>query len=392
MPFRPHRSRVLVGTLLLVPSVLAAQAALPVRDLPVAAAKSIEEPYSLVLGVRELRGGRAVVADAGDGEVTVVNFATGERDPLGRQGAGPGEYRAPGALFTVRGDTIWVMDPPQQRFTVFLPDLENGVPFHLQMFDNTTRTALMAPFHADAAGNFYSSALPIGAGGPNMQIPDSVEVHRFDPRTNSPRVPLAKVRFPTSGSPSMRMEGQVLHYSMAFPGLVTADSWAVFPDGRVAIVHGSNYTVEMVHADGRRTTSRAISYDRIPVTNADQTAEMDVARKAAADQIQAAKRSMPANMTLNFQMTPPASWPAEYPAISPMQIFAAPDGRLWVMRATPARLDRQHWDVIDANGNLVARWRLPVRSRLIGVGTGSAYDVTLDADDLQYLRRVDVGR
>jgi hypothetical protein len=393
MSFRSLARRLTLASLLFSPSMLAAQAAPPVRDLPLATAKTIEEPYSLVAGVREIGGGRAVVVDAGDGELTVVNFATGERELVGRQGSGPGEYRAPNAVFKIRGDTLWVMDPVQQRFTVFLPDLENGVPFQFQMFDNTTRSMLTAPFHTDVTGNLYSSSMAVIGGGGQMRFPDSVDVIRFDPRATAvQRTSLGKVRFPTSGTPSMRVEGQVIHYSMAFPGLVTADSWAVFPDGRVAIVHGATYTVEMIQPDGRRTTSRPIAYERIPVTAADQTAEMDVARKVAADQIQAAKRSMPANMTLNFEMTPPESWPSAYPAISPMQIFAAPDGRLWVMRATPARLDRQQWDVIDANGTVVARWRLPVRTRMVGVGAGVAYVVQLDEDDLQSLRRVDIGR
>jgi hypothetical protein len=393
MSLRPAFPRFLLSALLVVPSALVAQAAPAVRDLPVASAKAIEEPYSLVAGVREIAGGRVVVVDGGDGEVTVADFGSGERELVGRQGSGPGEYRAPSGIFKIRGDTLWVMDPIQQRFTVFLPDLENGVPFQFQMFDNTTRSMLTAPFHTDAAGRFYASSMAIVGGGGQMRFPDSVDVVRLDPRaTPAPRTPLSKVRFPMSGSPSMRVEGQVIHYSMEFPGLVTADSWAVFPDGRVAIVHGATYTVEMIQPDGRRTTSRPIPYERIPVTTADQTTEMDIARKAAADQLQAARRSMPANMTLDFQMTPPASWPSAYPAISPMQIFAAPDGRLWVMRATPAKLDRQHWDVIDASGSLVAKWRLPVRTRLVGVGTGAAYVVKLDEDDLQQLLRVDLPR
>jgi hypothetical protein len=225
-----------------------------------------------------------------------------------------------------------------------------------------------------------------------MTIPDSVHMIRFNPRAEGAWTQMDKLRFPTSGTPEMKVEPPVVRYSMQFPGLVSADSWAVFPDGRIAIVHGSNYTVEMIQPDGRRTTSRPIPYERIPVTPADQTAEMDFARKGLADQMQAAKRNMPPNMTLDFQLLPPETWPSVYPPISPMQVYAAPDGRLWVLRATPARLDRQQWDVIDASGNLVQRWRLPVRARLVGVGAGVAYVVQLDEDDLQTLQRHDVGR
>lgn len=368
-----------------------AQAGPPVRDLP-KPAKEIEEPYSLVAGVREGAKGAVIVVDAMDGELTVVNFATGERTPLGRQGAGPGEYRMPGAVWRMAGDSIWVMDPVQQRITAFLPDLKPGVPFHLQMFDTQTRTALMAPFNADALGRMYSSALPIGEGGPNMQIPDSVDVIRFDPRSDAARSTMARVRFPTSGKPEMAVEGTVIRYKMAFPGLVTADSWAVFPDGRMAIVHGATYSVEFITADGKKTMSPPIAYDRIPVTKADQEAEMAEAKRALAEQMKAAQRAMPAGFTLDINMTAPESWPSSYPAISPMQVHAAPDGMLWVRRATPSALDRERWDVVDGAGKLVARWQLPKRTRLVGVGTAVVYTVRLDEDDLQYLQRVEVSR
>lgn len=383
---------VVAASLFALPVAAQAQAPMPFRDFPRPTAE-LEDPYSLIAALREFGRGKLVVADGVDGELTVVDIANGEKTPLGRQGSGPGEYRAPAALFRLRGDTIWAMDPPQQRFTVFLPDLKAGTPFRLEMFDNATRSAVMAPFHADESGRFYSSALPIGAGGPNMSIPDSVNIVRFDPRTTGARTVLSKVRFPTSGTPQMRVDGQVIRYTMAFPGLVTADSWAVFPDGRVAIVHGGSYTVEFIAADGRRTTSRPIAYERVNVTAVDRDAEMNEAKRVLAEQMKAAQRSMPAGMSLDINMTPPETWPTTYPAIAPMMIFAAPDGRLWVRRNMPARLDREHWDVIDTAGNLVARWRLPVRTRLVGVGAaGVVYTVRMDEDDLQYLQRVEVGR
>lgn len=366
-----------------------AQGGPPVRDLPKPAVE-IEDPYSLITAVREVGRGLVVVGDAMDGELTTVNFATGERSPLGRQGAGPGEYRAPGAVFRVRGDTIWAMDPAQQRITVFLPDLKAGVPFHLQMFDTQTRTALMAPFSVDDGGRMYSSTMPVGGGAGGMQIPDSVDVVRFDPRGPAPRTTLGKVRFPTSGKPEMKVEGQTIKYSMAFPGLVTADSWAVFPDGRVAIVHGATYTVEFIAADGKRTMSRPIAFEKVPVTKADQDAEMAEAKKQLAEQMKAVRRTMPPGFTLDINMTAPESWPSTYPAIAPMAVHAAPDGMLWVRRSTPARLDREQWDVVDPSGALVGRWRLAPRTKLVGVGAGVVYTVRLDEDDLQYLGRVSV--
>lgn len=383
--------RLVLTAAALTPLAAAAQSGPPLRDLP-KPTREIDDPYSLIAAVREVGGGRVVVVDGLDGELSVVDFAAGSREPLGRQGSGPGEYRVPGALFRVRGDTLWVLDPAQQRITVFLPDLKAGVPFHMPTFDTQTRTALTMPFNADAAGRVYASGMPVVGDGRNMQIPDSVEVLRFDPRASEPRTALTKVRFPTSGQPQMRVEGQVIRYSMQFPGLVTADSWAVFPDGRVAIVRGATYSVELIAADGKRTMSKPIPYDRIPVTKEDQEAEMVEARRVLAEQSKAIQRTLPSGMTMDIQMSPPASWPSEYPAIAPMAAFASPDGMLWVRRSAPVKLDRERWDVIDASGQLVASWQLPKRTRLVGVGAGAVYTVRLDEDDLQYLQRVEVRR
>lgn len=380
----------MLASSLIFGAAVQAQQAPPVRDLP-KPSRELEDPYSLVSALREIGGGRVTVVDGMDGELSIVNFATGERNPLGRQGAGPGEYRMPGSVFRLRGDTIWAMDPAQQRFTVFLPDLKAGVPFHLEMFDAVTKTVLMAPFAVDNAGLMYSGTMAINPGSGGVQIPDSVAVVRFDPRTPAAaRTTLGKVRFPTSGKPEMQIEGQVVKYKMAFPGLVTADSWAAFADGRVAIVHGFNYSVEFIAPNGTRTTSRPIAYDRIPVTRVDQDAEMAEAKRMLAEQMKAVRRQMPAGVTLEINMTPPESWPSSYPAIAPMAIHAAPDGMLWVKRSTPAKLDREQWDVISPAGVVVARWRLPARTRVVGVGAGVVYTVRLDEDDLQYLGRVPV--
>lgn len=402
-PVRRHRQRwsltaistaaALTLVTLVTPSRdLAAQAAPAVRDLP-RPTRELEDPFSLIAGVREIGRGRVAVVDAMDGELAVVNFSTGERNALGRQGAGPGEYRTPGAVFRVRGDTIWALDAAQQRLTVFLPDLKAGVPFHLEMFDAATKTVLMAPFNVDDAGRMYTGTMEVNPGSGGVSIPDSVAIIRFDPRaTGAARTTLGRVRFPTSGKPEMQVEGQVIKYKMAFPGLVTADSWAAFPDGRVAIVHGSTYTVEMIAPNGTRTTGRPIAYDRVPVTQADKDAEMAEAKRVLAEQMKAAQRSMPPGFSLDINMTPPATWPATFPAITPMAVLAAPDGMLWVRRSTPIRLDRELWDVIDASGALVGRWRAPARTKIIGVGAGVVYTVRLDEDDLQYLGRVEVRR
>jgi hypothetical protein len=261
------------------------------------------------------------------------------------------------------------------------------------MLDQSTMTVLTAPFASDRQGQVYSSAMKIqagvGGGGNDMQmtLPDSVGLVRFDPR-QAARTEVTKVRFPVSGKPEISRAGNAMKYTMAYPGLIAADAWAVFPDGRIAIVRGATYQVEFIAPDGKKTIAGRIAYEPIRLTAADQKAELDEARRQMAEQGKVAQKMMPAGFSLDMELLPPASWPANYPAVAPLGAIAAPDGRLWVRRSIPFRVGRDQWDVIDASGKLVASWRLPAKTTIVAVGQGAVYTVRQDEDDLRYLQRV----
>ncbi len=368
----------------------------PVRDLP-APAREIDDPFSMVSGAMELKPGQIVVVDGMEAQLTVVDFNSGSKTALGRSGGGPGEYRTPAGIFHVQGDTLWVLDATAQRIVAFNPDLSPGAPFPFLTFDQQTSTAFTAPFFSDRRGHLYASSMTLqmgrGSSGMSMQMPDSVSVIRFDPRTKTGRDELTKVRFPTSGKPEMKQTGTTaFKYTLAYPGLVASDPWTVFPDGRVAVLRGGTYTVEFISPDGKHSAPVKIPYDHIAVTDADKKAEMDEVKRQIAEQSRAVQKMMPANVTMTFDILPPDTWPREYPPVAPLGALAAPDGRLWVKRATPVRVGREQWDVIDQSGRLVARWRLPKKVTLVAVGQGAVYTVRTDEDDLRYVQRVQLPR
>lgn len=377
----------------LAPSAFAQQ--VPLRELP-KPTREIDDPFSLIVGAMELKPGQIILYDGVEGELVVVNFADGSRTPLGRQGSGPGEYKSIAGLFRQPGDTIWALDAAQMRIVVFNPDLKPGTTFPLMLFDAQSGTALTAPFQSDGRGRVYASAMKIqtggGRGAMSMQFPDSVDVVRFNARAAAERTDVASVRFPMSGNPQMQQNGNSFKYSMAYPGLVAADAWAVFNDGRMAIVRGANYAVEFIGPDGRSTGSVRIPYDRFPVTDADKKAEMDEAKRQMEEQGKAAQKMMPPGISMEFELLPPASWPDAYPPVAPLGALAAPGGELWVRRSIPIRVGREQWDVLDRTGKLVARWRLPAKTTIVAVGQGVVYAVRTDEDDLRYVQRVQLPR
>jgi hypothetical protein len=395
VPALPARIARVLALSVLFATTAAAQA-VPVRDLP-KPSREIEDPFSMVTGAIEIKPGQLLAIDGVEMVLTKVDFANGSKTAIGRQGSGPGEYRVLAGLFRLGGDTIWVLDAGQQRIVAFNPDMTPGTTIPMIMFDQSNMTVTSAPFFSDRKGQLYASAMAIsvgrgGASGNDAQIslPDSVGLVKFDPRGKIPRAEMGRVRFPVSGKPDIKVNGTAMKYTMAFPGLVASDPWTVFPDGRIAIVRGATYTVEFIAPDGKKSTPVRVAYDPIKVTPADQKAEMDEARRSMQEQAKAAQKMLPAGVTMDFELTPPASWPGTYPAVAPLGALAGPDGRLWVKRSTPIRVGREQWDVIDQSGKLVASWRLPAKTTLVAVGQGVVYTARTDEDDLRYVQRVEV--
>lgn len=368
---------------------------IPVRDLP-KPGKEIDDPFSMVLAAREYRPGQLLVSDGAESQVTLVDFAKGTKSAIGRKGAGPGEYTIPAAFFRLAGDTLWILDGTgaAARIVAFLPDLKPGTTFAMQLVDMRDSTVIQGSMFSDTRGRLYSTALKFRPGVGGVAIPDSMDLVRFDARTGlkGTRTLLGRVRTPSSGKQDIQNQGGHVKVTTPFAGLVAADAWAAFPDGRVAIVRGASYRVEFILPDGTKPPPATIDYERYKVTEADKQAELEAVRKRAAQQLAMMKKLMPANVTLDVTVTPPPSWPAEYPPLAILSVLPAPNGDLWVKRAVPAKLDRERWDVIDRSGKLVARWRLPGQTTIVAIGAGAIYTARTDEDDLRYVQRVELPR
>jgi len=366
---------------------------LPVRDLP-RPAKEIDDPFSLILAAREFRPGQLLVSDGVEGQVSLVDFAKGARTALGRKGAGPGEYTIPAGVFRLAGDTIWILDGAgaAARIVAFKPDLTPGSTFTIQLFDTRDTSVVQGAMFGDTRGRLYGTAMKFKLGPSGAVIPDSMDLVWFDPRlgTHTTRTLLARVRTPSTGKQDIQNQGGHIKVSTPFPGFVPADAWAAFPDGRVAIVRGANYRVEFLLPDGSKSAATTIEYERYKITEADKQAELDAARKQLAQQMAMMRKMLPPNMTLEISVTPPPSWPSEYPPLALLSVIPAPNGDLWVKRSVPAKLQRERWDVIDRAGKLVARWQLPSRTTIIATAMGGVYTVRTDEDDLRYVQRVDL--
>lgn len=84
------------------------------------------EPFTDVGSVRELSNERVVVVDARELTVKLVDMRGGTSTLVGRNGDGPGEYRWPGRLYALSGDSTLLQDAGNGRLMIIRPDGKPG--------------------------------------------------------------------------------------------------------------------------------------------------------------------------------------------------------------------------------------------------------------------------
>lgn len=367
----------------------------PVRRLSSPAAV-FDEPLSSISGVRELRDGRVIVSDARDRSLQLIDFRDGSATGIGREGSGPGEWRVPSRLHAMPGDSTLMEDFANGRYFVIGPDGKPAATFQLAAGSPAAFGTLLG---VDTRGRLIiERPLLAEREGPGVGSTGVSFVLRYD--RSSARVDtvgrLSKVAGEFSGV--SQLPGGMLRAFTNRP-LAALDLAGAATDGRVVILRHSPYRLEWVSATDVRGEGPAAEGPRVRVTQAEKEAFARgqvrpgtivvrdgaaggsggaVARPSAADIDAAAMASL---------TNPDMTWPDWKPPFLSGALFAAPEGRMWVLR-TRAHDDRVPvFDVFDASGRVVERVALPAGTRIAGFGRHAVYVVRTDEDDLQYLER-----
>jgi hypothetical protein len=384
-----------VSTVLVV-APLTAQAPLKTLSKP-----DVEdsEPFTTITGVRELRDGRVIAADAREKTVQMIDLKAGTATKIGREGSGPGEFALPIRLLALPGDTSAVYDPLNRRYLLIGPDGKVGAFASYEVQDNTSgRIRLSIPRSIDARGRLYSvgPSFNINPTGPSSSA-DSAPILRLDRATKKSdtvafvHTPRATVT--TSGG------GNNTNVSVRAGGgnpFAATDEWAVTPDGRVAVLRVKDYHVDWYMPNGQKTTGPAIAYTKVKVTDEDKKQYRErAASGAAGSAIMMTQRVGPGGTSssanvgapTNLQLPEPTDWPDVKPAFVANAAVGAPNGQVWVLRTRSAKDKIPTYDVFDPSGKVLSRVALPENTRLVGFGTGTVYLARSDEDDLQYLQR-----
>src|SRR5687767_12203287 len=225
-----------LAVVILVPAVVAATVVQAPRVLDKPQAE-LAEPFTNVGSVRELRDGRVLVVDNGDRALYVVDFTAGTSTQVGRPGSGPAEYRIPGTLLALAGDTTLLTDAGNSRLLVLGPDARPVTELTEAWPLPNGRRGTRLPRAIDGQGRGYFFSSPARAEPTTSTVlvqQDTVALvraHRGAAVEDSVGyIHLAPRRITTTATAGKLTGVQVM--TMPFPA---QDAWQPFPDGAVAI-------------------------------------------------------------------------------------------------------------------------------------------------------------
>lgn len=338
---------------------------------------SVTEPFSALMGLAELPDGRVVVSDREEGKFFLVDFRTGNRTVIGRNGIGPNEYQVPFGPIRWRGDTLMGYDPQNRRFIKIGPD---------------GAIAGMMSFPAARPGGITSWSVPRGVDPEGRMYYDTPIILR-QPAIKRSRFAMLVRLDPDAASLDSVMSLQdhaEFEHEFRYRPMPQTDAWVMAPDGRVGILSAAEYRLRW-YRDGQVVeTGPPIPFTPVPVTTAEKEAFWT--ERAAEPASGASPTGTPMQRRRQSLEQVKRSWPdslfpRQLPPFRLQGALLAPNGDVWVKRTVPATSPQQQVDILGPTGRLKATLRLPPRTDLFALGSGGVYLVSTDDDGLQTLER-----
>ncbi|MXV95927.1 MAG: hypothetical protein F4Y07_02620 [Gemmatimonadetes bacterium] len=343
-----------------------------------------DEGFSVLSTVRELPGGRVLVADPISQIVVALDLDAGVADTIGGVGSGPAEYRQPDAVWPLPEGRTLLVDLGNGRLSMLSPDLEFGDTRPFATVDPREGTVLRAIPHAvDGAGRIYFGGLRGSAASP-----DSMTILRLDFDTDA----VDSVGVFKRATITMEFSDRGVR-TRPVP-LSPTDAWGVAADGRVVVARAGDYSVEWIATDGTVTRGAPTPYTARRIGRAEKMAWRDMQAEIGGG---LTVRDERVNGEIRRTVLRPGSredeaeldsyeWPAFLPPFSDRPILVDGAGRAWVRRHRETDGTLQY-DLFDGIGAAVLKVGLDSQRRVVGFGDATLYAVRMDGYGLQYLER-----
>ena len=280
------------------------------------------------------------VTDVGDRAVYRWSVDGEELSPVGRNGAGPGEYVAPGVLVDMGEDSVGVWDRQLQRMSFF---------DKLGEFLSYREIALSIDSHGfmTSVGFRNDTSLVMSSRNPGAEpnpADNTAVLWRFV--GNGPRAD-SLLSIPTTHMTTFR-EG---NYRTRYMSPFTPHAYAfMIPDGRTIVGYGGRDELVVYDSAMQQSSVMPLGLPSLPVTKRNRDAFVDslsvvleenIARSGAGPSDRALMR------TMNRRVLRELDFPSVHPRYT--DAFVGQDDLLWVRLATDANAQHHEWRGYDVD-------------------------------------------
>jgi hypothetical protein len=333
--------------------------------------------FGRIGSVRELRDGRLLLGDAQTRLLFVVDLERLTKRQVGRTGDGPGEYRGPGAIFALSGDTSLMLDSHNRKWYLLDADrfvnsaswMKDQVP----MWRGDLSGVSSAGQYLDVTSLGARCRAPFSLPRGRPECSDSVAMIRRSPAGAGDTVARGKSWFLSAISKKKVINGLPVSFFSMHP-LQSFDQGMLFPDGAIAIARVRPYGVQWISPNGSVTNGPEIREPPITLTAKQRTA---IAEAYSHD-----VNGDPIHSASDFP-----SWPSVAPPFLSRALLPGMDGRLYVVRTWDGASPVRRVDVFDRAGQRVGAFELPQRERLLAVSRASIYVARIDENEEEILVR-----
>jgi hypothetical protein len=361
--------QILIAVLSALPVMADAQTIIVVPLRPADA--MLDEEFTYIGSVRELRDGRVLITDPRENRVVVADLRANRVEPVGRPGHGPEEYGSALALHPLAGDSSIMFDLLGRRWLLF-----DGARIVVTMPPDAPAVQATSGLGtgADALGFVTGVGRgPSFAGTRDYGKGDSSTVIRVARKTGKVDT-LARLRSaPAHAESQVDAKGNITSMSIRRSPLAVGEESLLFRDGWLAVARLEPYRIDWRSPDGHWTLGRPLPVSVVKMTAREKQASMERTAKSS---------GRPARSPDTVK-----DWPDELPPYSTRPFVAAPDGRLLVLKQPSADHPETRYDVVDRRGVLLGQITMPDTERIIGAGARSVYVAVKDENDIERLRR-----
>jgi hypothetical protein len=325
----------------------------------------LQANLGLLSNVVELRDGRVTFTDTKNKLFHSADLVSGKLDTLGHRvdstarAAEPGQYKFPGWVAHLRGDTVALVDFSATRTTLWS---EAGTPLGVLQLPPVGGNTPVLMYDTLGYGYKVDYQAVLGGGEPGHAVrPDSIPVVRIALKGGAVDT-IGHLASPEYGDATFGEEIQ-----QAAKVFAPNDFFGVLPDGTAWMARGRENRVDWRSPDGRWTIGKAHEYTKVPVTQADK------------DRVLAQVREH------GKQFGMPQGLRVEYPFAenkAPFELaLGRPSGEVWLQRPRPRENAPLVYDVFDRKGVWRREVGFPKDASLAGFGLQGAIYASVKNQD-----------